>query len=143
MGANPGHRKSQNSHSPSTNAFRSVVHTGIIGSFSSSDGAHKGEFHIVRLHFCKCIPYFHVALLQVHSVPLRVFIRCGSMAHLEFMTSNSLSSLFRIELDKFNSRNCLLATHLGEVVKATCQQQLRKKCRPISYVYLPVVASAD
>ena len=35
------------------------------------------------------------------------------------MTSNSLSSLFRIELDKFNSRSCILATHLLEFVKQT------------------------
>ena len=71
LGANPGHKESQNSHSPSTNAFLSFS---LALSGSDLHSSHRlrplgvsCKFAMLRLHFCKCIPYFDVALLQVHS----------------------------------------------------------------------------
>ena len=58
LGANPGHETIPEFTLP----LRQDLLQSLLGPFRGS----QWWFAMLRLHFCKCIPYFDIALLQVH-----------------------------------------------------------------------------
>ena len=95
---------SLNSHSPSDKTFCKVTSwplPGRSGPFSSCYRALSGmscKFAMLRLHFCKCIPYFDIALLQVH-LTLPGIVAANGLQHFRLWFCD-LSGVRRLQFHK-------------------------------------------